>query len=486
MRLELDHITKIYGTAKANDGIGLVIESGEIHGILGENGAGKSTLMKILSGFIQRTSGTIRLDDRPAVFRNPAEAVQAGIGMLYQDPLDFPQLSVIGNFMLGQAGPLRLERSRHEPRLLDLCRSFNFHLRPDDRVQALTVGERQQLELLRLLALGVGVLILDEPTTGISTDQKTFLFDSLRRLRDERKSVVLVSHKLEDVETLCDRVTVLRQGRNVGTLARPFDRDSLLDAMFGRPPGKMRPAGRSPGPVVLRLDAVSCDGGRSGLTNCSVAVHEGEVVGLAGLEGSGQELFLRVAAGLRKPNTGSVFLLGRNMRGRAHHDFRAENVAYVPAARLEEALIPGLTLAEHAALLTERGAMGLNLRRATAEAQARIERFRIRGRPETPVEDLSGGNQQRLLLSQLMPSPRLMLLENPTRGLDVQSAHWVWQQLLACTQNGAALVFSSAEIDEILSVADRVLVFFNGRVEADVRSSSADVHRLGQAIAGIA
>jgi simple sugar transport system ATP-binding protein len=486
MRLELDHITKVYGSTKANDGIGLTIESGEIHGVLGENGAGKSTLMKILSGFIRRTSGTIRLDDRPSAFGHPAEAVRAGVGMLYQDPLDFPQLSVLDNFTLGQSGGLRLDRTRHARRLRELCRLFNFHLRPDDRVQALTVGERQQLELLRLLALGVRMLILDEPTTGISADQKQFLFDSLRRLRSEGRSVVLVSHKLEDVETLCDRVTVLRQGRNVGTLVRPFDRGVLLDLMFGSPVEDLRPAGRPAGRVVLRLDAVSCPGGRSGLSQCSVAVHEGEVVGLAGLEGSGQEVFLKVAAGLQKPTEGTVLLQGRDMRGRTYHDFRGERVAYVPAARLEEALIPGLTIAEHAALLANDPGFGLNLRRANEAACGRIERFRIRGRPEMPVEELSGGNQQRLLLSQLMESPRLLLLENPSRGLDVGSAHWAWQQLLAYVRAGAALVFSSAEIDEILSVADRVLVFFNGRVIVDVPSASVDVQRLGQAMAGVA
>ena len=486
MRLDIKNISKHYGVLKANDDISLLIARGEVHGILGENGAGKSTLMKILSGFIQRTSGTVLIDGRSVLFSCPAEAVRAGIGMLYQDPLDFQQLSVLDNFILGQTGALRLDREGFKGRLLDLCRAFNFNLRPEGRVQSLTVGERQQLELLRLLTLGVGVLILDEPTTGISSDQKSILFDSLRQLSAEGKSAVLVSHKLEDVETLCDRVTVLRQGRKVGTVERPFDRASLLGMMFGTIPPSFQPAGRKPGQTVLSFDAVSCPGGRSGLSNCSVAIREGEVVGLAGLEGSGQELFLKVSAGIRRPANGVVALAGRGMSGRTYQDFKKERVAYLPTARLEEALIPGLTIAEHAALLRDDGDFFLNQREASAAAQAGIERFRIKGRPETPVEALSGGNQQRLLLSQLIDAPRLLLLENPTRGLDVESALWVWQHLLSYVRNGAAIVFSSAEMDEIMAVADRVLIFFNGRLVADMPSAALEAHHLGKAIAGVA
>jgi simple sugar transport system ATP-binding protein len=486
MRLELCGVSKHFGSLKANDGIDLVVGEGEIHGVLGENGAGKSTLMKILSGFIQRTSGSILLDGRPVAFASPADAVHAGIGMLYQDPLDFQQLSVIANFMLGQPGAIRLDRQGRAIHLQSLCRAFNFHLRPEASVQSLTVGERQQLELLRLLALGVGVLVLDEPTTGISTEQKAILFESLKRLSAEGKSVVLVSHKLEDVEALCDRLTVLRQGRKVATVDRPFDRSNLLDMMFGSVPAGLRPAVRKTGLPMLCFDNVSCSGGRSGLSRCSVAIHEGEVIGLAGLEGSGQELFLRLSAGLKRPDSGRVVLGGSDMSGRTHRDFAEKKVAYLPAARLEEALIPGLTIAEHAALRQNGPTFALNQRAADDSARTGIERFRIKGSPGTLVEALSGGNQQRLLLSQLIDSPRLLLLENPTRGLDVESALWVWQHLVSYAQGGAAVVFSSAELDEIVSVSGRVLVFFNGRIVADVPSAAIDPNLLGNAIAGAA
>ena len=484
MRVELVDIRKHYGSVKANDGVSLILEPGAIHGILGENGAGKSTLMKILSGFVAMTSGAILLNGRPATCRNPAEAARHGIGMLYQDPLDFLQLSVLDNFMLGHTGRLRLHRKLIRPRFISHAESFHFRLNPDAAVKSLTVGERQQLELLRLMALGVEVLILDEPTTGISADQKEVLCAALRRLAADGKSVVLVSHKLEDVEALCDRVTVLRGGRVSGTMLRPFSTQALLAMMFGRPPAMPPRIVHVPGREVLKLDRVSARGGRAGLMECTAGIHENEVVGLAGLEGSGQEAFLRAAAGVTPPAGGSVYLCGRDMRGGGYHDFRCRGVVFVPAARLEEALIPGLSIAEHLALQADPLKFRLQRAAAVQAACARIKDFHIKGRPETLVDELSGGNQQRLLLSFLPPNPRLLLLENPTRGLDVESVNWVWQFIRAYSQRGTGIAFSSAELDEILMAADRILVFFNGRIIKDVAASETDAHDLGRAIAG--
>jgi simple sugar transport system ATP-binding protein len=484
MRVELVDIRKHYGSVKANDGISVTFEPGEIHGILGENGAGKSTLMKVLSGFTAMTSGEIVLNGHPAVCRSPAEAARRGIGMLYQDPLDFPQLSVLDNFMLGHTGRLRLHRKLLRPRFLIHSESLDFRLNPHATVKSLTMGERQQLELLRLLALGIEVLILDEPTTGISAEQKETLYAALRRLAADGKSVVLVSHKLEDVEALCDRVTVLRSGRVSGTMRRPFGTPALLAMMFGRPPPVPPRIAHTPGREVLRLDRVSAPGGRSGLAECTATIHENELVGLAGLEGSGQEAFLRAAAGITPPTGGSVYLCGRDMRGGDYHGFRRSGAVFVPAARLEEALIPGLSIADHLVLQADPPTFRLQHAAAAQRASAKIKDFQIKGRPETSVEELSGGNQQRLLLSFLPLNPRLLLLENPTRGLDVDSVNWVWSYIRGYCQRGAAIVFSSAELDEILMVADRILVFFNGRITKDVKASETDAHDLGRAIAG--
>jgi general nucleoside transport system ATP-binding protein len=484
MRIELQNIHKHYGPVRANNGISLKVLSGRIHGILGENGAGKSTLMKVLAGFSQKTSGSILIDGEPVHYRDPAQAAELGIGMLYQDPLDFPLLSVLENFMLGQTRGGAARKKAFQKKFIDLAESLNFTLDPDAAVKNLTVGERQQLELVRLLALGIQVLILDEPTTGISSTQKSILFDSLKQLAAEGKSIILVSHKLEDVETLCDELTVLRQGRVTGDMVQPFDAHRLMQMMFGAPPA---PPGRitvSPGSDVLEMRNVSGVGGRSGLKDCSIVIRQGQIVGLAGLEGSGQDTFLRIAGGLQPAVQGSILLAGRNMGNRRHHDFQRRGVTFMPASRLEEGLIAGMSITEHFALQQNHHAFMVRWQAARRLAAERIENFRIKGTPDSRVDDLSGGNQQRLLLSFLPENPILLLLENPTRGLDVESVIWVWRHLQAYCRRMTSIVFSSSELDEILMVADRVLVFFNGRLIKDFESARTDVHELGMAIAG--
>ena len=423
------------------------------------------------------------IDGQPVVYQKPAQATVQGIGMLYQDPLDFPPLSVLENYMIGlQKGGTR-KATHHRRQLETLAEHFGFHLNPEDAVRHLTVGERQQLELVRLLALGVEVLILDEPTTGISNHQKEVLFEALRKLASEGKTILLVSHKLEDVEALCDRVTVLREGRVAGETDQPFQTEILLEWMFGKalPPSPCSET--EPGAEVLILDGVSAIGGRAGLRDCSVTIRAGEMVGLAGLEGSGQGLFLRLSAGLIKPEVGKVYVRGESMTRHDHHVYQKRGVGYLPAARLEEGLIPGLTITEHFAL-QQKETLLIPWESSRAKAEERIQQYRILGRPSSKVESLSGGNQQRLLLALLSTQPRLLLLEQPTRGLDLESARWVWERLIDHTTQGAGVVFSSAELEEILEVADRVLVFYDGSLVRDVKTCDTSMGELGQAIAG--
>ena len=461
----------------------LTVAPGSVHAVLGENGAGKSTLMKILAGYLTRTAGEIRIDGRRVDYQSPAQAAALGIGMLYQDPLDFPNLSVLDNFMLGQVHGFSLGVAAFQKRLNDLAGQFGFQLDAGEPVARLTVGERQQLEILRLLSLGIQVLILDEPTTGISADQKNMLFTALKRLAREGRSVLLVSHKLEDVEALCDAVTVLRRGRVVGSMQAPFDTTRLLGMMFDTlptPPARHDSGRRE---VLLEMNHVSGSGGRTGLKDCSIHIRKGEVVGLAGLEGSGQGVFLRMAAGLSAPARGAVNLENGSMAGKGYRQFQAAGVGFLPSGRLEEGLMPGLSIAEHVALKCSSGFV-IHWAGAMAAARNKIDGFRVIGAPRTRVESLSGGNQQRLLLSFLPEVPKLLLLENPTRGLDLESAMWVWNHLLAVRQRGTALVFSSSELDEILMVADRILVFFDGRIIEDVAADQTDSNHLGRAIAG--
>lgn len=483
MWIELQDIHKYYGPVKANEGVNLSIAPGTIHGILGENGAGKSTLMKILAGYCRQTSGTVLVDDFPANYTTPAQAAALGIGMLYQDPLDFPLLSVLDNFMLGQTTGIVDKKKKFRKILKEATDSYNFSLHPDVSVKSLTIGERQQLEILRLLARGIQVLILDEPTTGISSLQKKTLFKALKQLAAQGKSVILVSHKLEDVEALCDKITVLRQGTVAGNMVRPFDTNSLLAMMFGTPPVYAPRTSTKTGETVFEMRRVSASGGRTGLKDCNLAMRQGEVVGLAGLEGSGQEIFLKIAAGLKRPSRGSIYLQGMSMNGKDHHTFRNRGVAYLPASRLEEGLISGLNIAEHLALQDKQKGLFVDRRDAFRKASQSIAKFQIKGKPESFIESLSGGNQQRLLLAFLPPDPALLLLGNPTRGLDMESVHWVWQHLHQYCERKTCIVFSSPDLDEIMMHADRVLVFFDGAIIKDTRTDQTDAYELGRAMA---
>jgi ABC-type uncharacterized transport system ATPase subunit len=485
MKVELVEIKKYFGPVRANDGVSMTLESGTIRGLLGENGAGKTTLMKCLSGYQAPDSGAILVDEQPVSFASPAEAIRHGIGMLHQDPLDFPQMRVLDNFLLAFDRGMIPERRQGQAMLRQLGARFQFDLDPDAEVTSLTIGERQQLEILRLLALGAQVIILDEPTTGISAPQRVQLFATLRRLAEEEgRSVVFVSHKLEEVEELCHRVTVLRQGKVTGEAEMPCPVDRLVEMMFGHslPPAECAPV--EPGPVTLQVEDVVIPSYRLTVEGANLQVRAGEVIGLAGLEGSGQRLFLRACVGLERVLSGRVLVDGQDLTRAPYRRFLETGVAYAPAGRLEEGLVGGLTLIEHFALAERNGPFLIDWAGARDRAAERISYFNVIGRPDSLVEALSGGNQQRVLLALLPPRLRLLLMEHPTRGLDVESANWIWQQLLARREEGTAIVFISADLDELLERADRIVVFYNGRMMTPLETCDTTVEQLGYLIAG--
>ncbi|MEP7288822.1 MAG: ATP-binding cassette domain-containing protein [Chloroflexota bacterium] len=486
MRVELDQITKIFGKLRANNAISMTLEGGRIYAILGENGAGKSTLMKILSGYQPPDSGRILLDGTPVSFSTPADALNFGIGMLHQDPLDVPSLTVLENFMLGEPGGLLPRRKAARETLIAFAERFGFTLRPDAYVDGLTIGERQQLEIVRLLSRGAQVLILDEPTTGISADQKAALFGSLQRLAHTGGlTVILVSHKLEDVEVLCDEVVVLRQGQVVGQVMMPYPTDQLVTLMFGKALDRTprQPFERQAQTKVLHVKALTVPDSRVALVDISLEVEAGEVIGMAGLDGSGQNAFLRACAGLQFGTAGEIRLADTDVTRWNYHDRAQLGVAYAPAGRLEEGLVTGLTLTEHVALTSPAGRR-VNWKTATQETKARIAHYSIRGQPDSQIETLSGGNQQRTLLSLLPSTLKLLLLENPTRGLDVESARWVWQQLLERRATGTAILFTSPDLDEIVEYSDRIIVFFGGKARMLNDPSQTSLTELGQMIGG--
>jgi ABC-type uncharacterized transport system ATPase subunit len=487
MKIELIDVKKYFGSVRANDGITLTVEPGIIHGLLGENGAGKTTLMKVLTGFISADGGEMRVNGKPVHFTSPAESIRHGIGMLHQDPLDFPPLKVLDNLLLAFEDRLVPNRRQARHVLKELSQRFNFSLDPNARVNTLTVGERQQLEILRLLALGVEVIILDEPTTGISAPQKTLLFATLRRLaKEEGKSVIFVSHKLEEVEELCDQVTVLRQGKVTGHIEAPFSTDQLVQLMFGQSFPKSERPSVALGNPALELQDVTVQTYRLTVPHVSLRVHAGEVIGLAGLEGNGQRLMLRACAGLQRPVSGHV-LLGRvDFTRRSYRDFLAAGVAYLPAGRIEEGLIRGLTLTEHYVLSQrDHQSVFIDWPAATEGMQKRVTEFNIRGTPATPVEALSGGNQQRALLALLPPDLKLLAMEHPTRGLDIESAIWVWTQLLERRRSGTAILFISADLDELMEHSDRIVVFCDGVMAAPIDAATTSAEELGYLIGGV-
>lgn len=485
MKIELHAITKHFGPVVANDSITLTVEGGQIIGVLGENGAGKSTLMKIVSGYQPADSGTIVLDGRAMRYDSPQGAIAAGVGMLHQDPLDVGAFSVLENFAYGADGGFTLNRNAARRALQDACARLGFALDPDQPVGSLSIAQRQQLEIARLLALGVRALILDEPTTGISAAQKDQLFAALKTLAKDGMTVLLVSHKLEDVLALCDRAVVLRHGKLTGDTMLPVEQSILVTMMFGQPmaaQARISAADRT-APPVLVFDHVTINDSRLCVSDLSMTVRAGEVIGLAGLDGSGQTLIMRTAAGLLRPDGGRVVLGGSDMTGRPYAQFMDAGASFGAAGRLEEGLIPGLTLTEHLALVSERGA-AVDWKRARERAAAQIAHYNIKGRPESPIEALSGGNQQRVLLAMLPEAPRLLVLEQPTRGLDVESARWVWEQLLARRDHGAGILFSSDDLDELLAYSDRILVCFAGQTTMVDNTPDLNVERLGLLIGG--
>lgn len=486
MKVELKNIHKHFGKTYANKGINLTIPSGSIQGILGENGAGKSTLMKILSGFIQADSGgEIVLDGKSVVMQSPADAIRFGVGMLHQDPLDFPPMKLIDNFLLGMSGKLFPNRKEAMQDFNLLAKEYGFKFDPENYVDSLTVGERQQLEIMRLLFLGARVFILDEPTTGISAAQKTKLFDTLRTFPQQAITTIFVSHKLEDVESLCDRVAVLRAGELVGEFTPPYETKKFVSTMFGKEItlGDRQPA--KTGDVVLSLKDVSLEDARVRIDDVNVDIRAGEVIGLAGLEGSGQGMFIRACAGLVRPVGGNVILKNKNLTGKPYHTFKREGVNFLPAARLEEGLVPGLSLTDHFVLAEEPKGVFIDKAYGQKLAEDRIKSFNIRGNPTSMIESLSGGNQQRAELALLQTPLSLVLLEHPTRGLDIESVIYIWSKLKdRCKQDGAAIIFISSDLEEVLQYSDRLLVFFSGKVSEPIDAATTSVEQLGQLIGG--
>jgi simple sugar transport system ATP-binding protein len=494
VNVTLQNVSKTFGTLRANDSISVSFAAGHIHGIVGENGAGKSTLMKILSGFLQRDTGEIMLGETAVELGSPATALTAGIGMVYQEPLDIPAFTVLENFYCASPRAALPNITVARETLLSLAKKLGFSLDPRTPINKLTVGQRQQLEMVRLLACGSQVLILDEPTTGITAAQKNSLFAALRHLATEGKTILFVSHKLEEIADLCHTVTVLRAGQVMGDgqLTIPQSQDHLLQLMFGQDPHTpdISPADPQafipslPHPV-WRLEEIEIRTGSLEISNLTLDVRAGMILGLAGLDGSGQQLLLRILAGMIPPNAGHVLLNGIDYTHSPLSIFQEDGIHFLPADRLAEGLIGPFSLTDHIALNSVTSWLLPRREELRAKAQQAIEDYDIKATPETPIDEFSGGNQQRAMLSLLPPRCTGLVLEHPTRGLDVSSAEGIWQRLQARCADGTAIVFSSPDLDELLTYSDEVVVFFGGQATRPIRRSALNVAMLAELIGGV-
>ncbi len=478
MNLEVDQISKQFGPVKANDGITLSIPPGSLHAVLGENGAGKSTLMKILSGFQDADHGTVHFGGVSVPLGDPKGAIATGIGMLHQDPLVALPFSALENFILGTS----FSRAEGRSKLKETATRLGFELDPDRTTRDMSVGERQQLEIVRLLSLGVRVLILDEPTSGISTGQREKLFEALRTLADEGLIVLFVSHKLEEVLDLCKSVTVIRAGRVVAEEDLPTPISRLVEMMFGEIVVTSTPTPVDGGDVKLVLKDLKAHEGRQTIAGAAFSVRAGEVLGIAGLAGSGQRPLLRALSGHASAQQGSIVVNGHELARSHQRAFLRAGIHYLPAGRLEEGLFTDLTITEHLELAL--GSRKVDWDTAQQRSQQAIDRLSIKGRPTSSVDGLSGGNQQRVLLAMMPDHVEVLLMEHPTRGLDVESADLVWTQIMERRQHGTAIIFVSADLDELVTWSDRIAVCFNGQIIDTVDADTIDANRLGSLIGG--
>jgi simple sugar transport system ATP-binding protein len=496
--LEVKGIVKRFGALVANDHIDLQLYPGEILALLGENGAGKTTLMNVLYGLTAPDEGEIMLDGQPARFDSPRQAIEGGIGMVHQHFMLVPPLTVAENLMLGAestVGPGVLDIKKVRDRVRELSTGYGLPVDPDALVRDLPVGIQQRVEILKALYRQARVLILDEPTAVLTPQEAMDLFHVMRSLATEqRASIVFITHKLHEVFQVADRILVLRQGRIVGAL-RPAEatEESLAALMVGRPVLRRvdkQPA--RPGDVVLRISdlRVASDRGLLAVDGVSLEVRAGEIVGVAGVQGNGQSELVEALSGLRTPTSGSVTLLGRDVTRSSPRRLVDLGEAHIPEDRQKHGLVLSYPVADNLVLRTyERPpfARGLQIMRDAILrfAQTLLQEFDIRPRSvAVTVATLSGGNQQKVIVArEFTRSGRLLVAAQPTRGVDVGSTEFIHRKLVDARDAGMAVLLVSAELDEVLSLSDRIAVMYRGQVAGVLGPDEATPELLGYMMA---
>ena len=497
--LRLDGITKSFPGVLANCDIHLTVGRGEIHALLGENGAGKSTLMKVLYGFYRPDAGTISVDGRPIEIHSPSDAIQAGIGMVFQNFMLIPAFSVAENIALSlpRLGVF-LGTAEIRARLREFGSRYGLLTDPDAMVWQLSVGEQQKVEIVKLLVSGARILILDEPTSVLAPHEVASLFEILRTLRGDGYTILFITHKLKEVMAVADRITVLRKGAVVGAVPRGgTTEEDLAEMLLGdrelRAGSFTRVEPAREAVAVLAVEEVSVRGerGRTSLTRVSLEVDAGEILGVAGVTGNGQTELGETILGLRRPDGGRVRLAGLDITRWSTAKILAHGVAYIPEDPLRMGVAPGLTIAENMVLndrrrYMPRGGLSTDWQAIRREIEARVENFGLAiPRLTLPVGTLSGGNLQRLLLlRELGRRPKLLVAFHPTRGLDLAASRMAHELFVASRNRGAAILLISEDLDELFALSDRLVVLSRGAVVGSFKPGEIEAVQVGLLMTG--
>jgi general nucleoside transport system ATP-binding protein len=495
--VEMIGVTKRFGALVANDAVTLRIADRSIHAVVGENGAGKSTAMNVLYGLYTPDAGEIRIAGAPVVFRSPGEAIARGLGMVHQHFMLVPTLSVLENIILGaepQAG-FRIDYAAARKRLVEISEQYGLKTAPDALIGNLSVGEQQRVEILKTLYRGADILILDEPTAVLTPPEVADLFRILRTLREQGKTIVIITHKLSEVLDLSDRVTVMRDGKVVGEVeTKDTSCEDLARMMVGR--DVLLRVSKAPAqPKETLLDVTGLKfvkaNGVAALDGLSLQVRGGEILGIAGVEGNGQTELIESLAGLLKPSAGSMKFQGRELVGLTPREVRGLGIAHIPEDRHRRGLLLDFDLADNTILggdhcaPASRGAF-LDRPAITLAAEKLVKDFDVRP-PNLALSarSLSGGNQQKLIVGREFGlPPKLLLVSQPTRGVDIGAIEFIHRKIVELRDTGAGVLLVSAELEEVLSLADRVLVMYEGKIVGEVDPATVSQSEIGLLMTG--